>query len=70
MKDFYFGQVYVASWIVDWIKNFKSLTDIGGNKFLEKRDDNFLIKCETKDCKQLNIGKKKKFTIVEGIKLF
>ena len=37
---------------------------------IEKKDDNFLSECSQQSCKKLNIGKKKKFTIVEGIKLF
>ena len=45
--------------------------EIGGNKMLLLKEDSFLIKCDNiAECKQLNIGKKKKFTIVEGIKLF
>jgi len=33
------------------------------------KDDNFLMEVGAGSCKQLNIGKKKKFTITEGIKL-
>lgn len=36
----------------------------------EKKDDHFLQDNQNENCKKLNIGKKKKFTIVEGIKLF
>ena len=35
-----------------------------------KKDDHFLQNNNSANCKKLNIGKKKKFTIVEGIKLF
>lgn len=44
--------------------------EIGGNKMITKKDDHYLIEASSDSCKQLNIGKKKKFTIVEGIKLF
>ena len=44
--------------------------EIGGNKMITKKDDHYLIEASSESCKQLNIGKKKKFTIVEGIKLF
>jgi hypothetical protein len=44
--------------------------EIGGNKMIAVKDDSFLINCESDDCKRLNISKKKKFTIVEGLKLF
>ena len=44
--------------------------EIAGNKMLGTKDDSFLLQCESNDCKKLNISKKKKFTIVEGLKLF
>lgn len=37
---------------------------------LDKREDHLVVQCNSLECKKLNIGKKKKFTIVEGIKLF
>lgn len=36
----------------------------------DKKDDYFLRNNKSENSKQLNISKKKKFTIVEGIKLF
>jgi hypothetical protein len=34
------------------------------------KDDHFLIENTRESCKKLNIGRKKNFTIIEGIKLF
>jgi len=44
--------------------------EIQGNKMFGVKDDSFLLQCDSNDCKMLNISKKKKFTIVEGLKLF
>lgn len=42
-----------------------------GNEMNEKKDDHLIVADNTHaSSKKLNIGKKKKFTIVEGIKLF
>lgn len=37
---------------------------------MSKKDDHVLTICQNSGCKRLNISKKKKFTILEGIKLF
>jgi len=71
MKDFYSGPVYISTWIKEAIDaSLENPMEIGGNKMLSKKEDSYLVECTCSDCKQLNIGKKKKFTIVEGIKLF
>jgi hypothetical protein len=71
MKDFYQGSIYVCNWIRDSIDSNKgNPTNIGGTKMLGKKDDNKLSECNNPSSKKLNISKKKKFTIVEGIKLF
>ena len=44
--------------------------EIGGAKMIAKKDDHVLTICQNSGCKRLNISKKKKFTILEGIKLF
>ena len=43
---------------------------LGGNKMIEEKDDNLLFVLSQNYSKKLNINKKRKFTIVEGIKLF
>mgnify|MGYP002633267574 FL=1 len=71
MKDFYQGSIFVCNWIRDSIEGNKSNPmQIGGTKMIAKKDDNKLSECNNPSCKKLNISKKKKFTIVEGIKLF
>ena len=71
MKDFYQGSIYVCNWIRDSVESNKgNPMQIGGTKMMAKKDDNFLSECNNMSCKKLNISKKKKFTIVEGIKLF
>lgn len=71
MKDFYQGSIYICNWIRDSINSNKANPmEIGGTKMMAKKDDNFLSECVNVASKKLNIGKKKKFTIVEGIKLF
>ncbi len=59
-SDFYKGNIYSSKWIHDSIKEKKCL----------KKEDYFI--CINIDAKslQLNIGKKKKYTIMEGIKLY
>lgn len=70
-KDFYQGSIYICSWIRDSINCHNSNPmEIGGTKMMAKKEDNFLSECNNISSKKLNIGKKKKFTIVEGIKLF
>ena len=69
-KDFYEGTIYHSKWIDEAVDQCESKpTVIGGNKVMAIKDDNFLMECPNTNCKQLNIGKKKRFTIVEGIKL-
>ena len=71
MKDFYQGSIYICNWIRDAISESKANPmEIGGTKLIQKKDDNFLSEVNNQSCKKLNISKKKKFTIVEGIKLF
>jgi hypothetical protein len=70
-KDFYQGSIYICSWIRDSINCHNSNPmETGGTKMMAKKEDNFLSECNNISSKKLNIGKKKKFTIVEGIKLF
>jgi hypothetical protein len=71
MKDFYQGSIYVCNWIRDSIESNKNNPmQIGGAKMMSKRQDHKLSECNNPSSKKLNISKKKKFTIVEGIKLF
>ena len=70
MKDYYAGMIYQSTWINDAIDKEEYLNEIGGMKMLQNKDDHLLIQNEKENCKKLNIGKKKQFTIVEGIKLF
>lgn len=70
MKDFYQGTVYLCGWIRDSIEGNKNNDTIGGTKMISKKDDHQISECNNPACKKLNISKKKKFTIVEGIKLF
>ena len=71
MKDFYAGAIYQSTWIQKAIeRSLNNSNDIGGMKMLQLKDDDLLIQNESENCKKLNIGKKKQFTIVEGIKLF
>jgi hypothetical protein len=71
MRDFYSGTIYQSSWLDQAIENQKGdLTNIGGNQMIQLKDDHKLIDNTKDNCRLLNIGKKKHFTIVEGIKLF
>ena len=71
MKEYYAGMIYQSTWINDAIENnADNSNDIGGMKMLQNKDDHLLIQNEKENCKKLNIGKKKQFTIIEGIKLF
>lgn len=71
MRDFYWGNVYQDSWIKKAISNANgNLNEFGGNQMLQYKDDHFLIENTKINCKKLNIGKKKQFTISEGIMLF
>ena len=53
MKDFYIGGVFTSTWITDWIENKDiSPMEIGGNNMLKKKDDSFLIDCNSvSECK-------------------
>ena len=71
MRDFYAGTIYQSSWIDQAIeKQAGDLAIIGGNQMIQLKEDHKLIDNTKDNCRQLNIGKKKQFTIVEGIKLF
>jgi hypothetical protein len=50
--------------------NIKTPEKICGNEMNDKKDDFFLRNNSSGNSQKLNISKKKKFTIVEGIKLF
>lgn len=43
---------------------------IRGKELLNTADDHVLFINENEQCKRLNIGKKKRFTITEGLKMF
>jgi hypothetical protein len=58
--QYYRGNIYSARWIYESVKN---------KKFM-KRDDYFLCINVDASSKRLNIAKKKKYTIIEGLKLF
>lgn len=70
-KDFYEGQIYHSDWITSMVtQNAASPQKICGNLMNDKKDDFFLRNNDSSHSKKLNISKKKKFTIVEGIKMF
>lgn len=58
--EYYKGDIYSSKWITDSISEGK----------LQKREDYFMCININEKSKRLNIGKKKKYTIIEGIKLF
>ena len=72
MKDFYQGMLYDQEWIEQAIRNNGGLkTQLGGNRVLSIKDDYQFMKFEDSEkCKKLNIGRKKRFTICEGIMMF
>lgn len=73
VKDFYKGTVYLDCWIKEAINeamNKENPNEIGGNKMIQKKDDHILLEANKDKCKNLNVSKKKKFTIIEGLKLF
>ena len=73
IRDFYKGQIYGSEWVKDHIQEVETLKnkfEILGNKMLAKKDDYALFENKSDESKKLNISKKKKFTINEGIKLF
>jgi hypothetical protein len=70
-RDFYSGRVYSSHWIDKSISNCVGKpNEIGGNKMISYVDDHHIITTTSDEVKKLNISKKKKFTICEGIKLF
>lgn len=73
IRDFYKGQIYGDNWVwehVAEVEKSKNKFEISGNKMLTKKGDYALFENVAEDSKKLNISKKKKFTINEGIKLF
>ena len=76
MKDFFSGHIYQDSWIYKTIEDHviehgeDDVINIGGNKMLNRKDDHYLILNDRENTQKLNIGKKKQFTIVEGLMLF
>ena len=58
--EYYKGPIYSSRWITDSVNEGK----------LQKKDDYFICININEKSKRLNIGKKKKYTIIEGIKLF
>jgi len=70
-RDFYLGNIYLSSWITDKIQeNLKTPEKLCGFEMNTKKDDHYLNNNQSPNCKKLNISKKKKFTVIEGIKLF
>ena len=59
-SEYYKGQIYSSKWITDSVNEGK----------LQKKEDYFMCINIHEKSKRLNIGKKKKYTIIEGIKLF
>ena len=72
MKDFYQGTLYDQEWIEQAIRSNGGLkTQLGGTRVLSIKDDYQFMKFEDSEkCKKLNIGRKKRFTICEGIMMF
>lgn len=59
-NDFYKGKIYSARWITESIAQGKCLS----------AEAFFLCTNSEQIARKLNIGKKKKYTIIEGIKLY
>ena len=59
-KEFYGGKIFAARWITDSINQKKCLS----------ADTYFLAANTSEEARKLNIGKKKKYTIIEGMKLY
>lgn len=64
----------MGSWIDDFVKEYEQKEDnmvAGGTEFLKLKDNYLLTDLQTtKHPEPLIIGKKKKFTITEGLKMF
>lgn len=59
-QDYYKGPIYSSKWVMESIAEGKLL----------KKDDYFMCINVHEKSRKLNIGKKKKYTIIEGIKIF
>lgn len=59
-QEYYKGAIYSTKWIIESIKEGKLL----------KKEDYFMCINVHEKSRRLNIGKKKKYTIIEGIKMF
>ena len=59
-SEYYKGPIYSSKWIVDSIQQGKCLN----------KDDYFVCINIDERSRMLNIGKKKKYTVIEGIKLY
>lgn len=60
LTEYYKGAIYSSKWITDSISEGKIL----------KKEDYFMCININEKSKRLNISKKKKYTIIEGIKMF
>ena len=59
-SSFYKGTIYSAKWIFDSVDEGKLL----------KKDDFFICINIDERSKKLNLGRKKKYTIIEGVMIF
>lgn len=58
-------------WIEDYIRNYQSDPQkYSGKNILQVKDDYFLFENLNEKSRKLNKGRKKQFTIIEGIKMF
>mmetsp|Transcript_11848 Transcript_11848/g.20031 ORF Transcript_11848/g.20031 Transcript_11848/m.20031 type:complete len:230 (+) Transcript_11848:98-787(+) len=72
-RDFYEGSLYGEGWIQEYVEAHCKLADkmqAGGSKMMVQKDEHFIQNIGPEKSKKLNISKKKKLTIVEGLKLF
>ena len=58
--EYFKGTIYSAKWIYDSVAEGKCLN----------KEDYFICINISENSKRLNVGKKKKYTIIEGIKLY
>ena len=72
-KDFYQGSLYDQEWIEEAIRRHNGIkSQLGGNTVLSIKDDYKFTTFPADDarCKKLHIGRKKRFTISEGMMMF
>lgn len=59
-SEYYLGKIYSSKWITDSIAICK----------LQPADSYFVCFNTSEQSRKMNIGKKKKYTVIEGLKLY